>query len=61
MTANTLTSDFQPQGSLVAQQVKDLELSLQQLGSLLWHGFYPQPGELSQGPGKARKKTNKQN
>ena len=35
MTANTLTSDFQPQGSLVAQQVKDPELSLQQLGSLL--------------------------
>ena len=25
----------------VAQRVKDLELSLQQLGSLLWHRFDP--------------------
>ena len=29
--------------SLVAQQVKDLVLSLQQLGSLLWCGFDPWP------------------
>ena len=27
------------QSSLVAQQVEDLALSLQQLGSLLWHMF----------------------
>ena len=29
--------------SLVAQWVKDLALSLQQFGSLLWHGFGPWP------------------
>ena len=29
--------------SLVAQQVKDLALSLQRLGSLPWHGFSPWP------------------
>ena len=29
--------------SLVAQQVKDLVLSLQWLGLLLWHGFDPWP------------------
>ena len=28
----------------MAQQVKDLTLSLQQLGLLLWHGFDPWPG-----------------
>ena len=31
-------------GSLVAQQVKDPALSLQQLRSLLWHGSIPGPG-----------------
>ena len=30
-------------GSLVVQHVKDLALSLQRLGSLLWHGFDPWP------------------
>ena len=29
--------------SLVMQQVKYLTLTLQRLGSLLWHGFYPWP------------------
>lgn len=28
----------------MAQWVKDLVLSLQQLGMLLWHGFHPWPG-----------------
>ena len=32
--------------SLVAQQVKDLMLSLQWLGLLLWHGFDPWPGNF---------------
>ena len=32
--------------SLVAQQVKEPALSLQQLGSLLWHGFDPWPGNF---------------
>ena len=31
---------------LVAQQVKDLAKSLQQLGLLLWHGFDPWPRNL---------------
>ena len=29
----------------MAQLVKDLVLSLQPLGSLLWHGFIPWPGK----------------
>ena len=33
--------------SLVAQWVKDQALSLQWLGSLLWHGFDPYPGDFS--------------
>ena len=32
--------------SLVAQWVKDPMLSLQQLGSLLWHGFSLWPGNF---------------
>ena len=32
--------------SHVAQQVKDLVLSLQWLRSLLWHGFNPWPGNF---------------
>ena len=32
--------------SLVVQWVTDLGLSLQWLGSLLWHGFNPWPGNL---------------
>ena len=32
--------------SLVAQQVKDLALSLLQLGALLWYGFDPWPGNV---------------
>ena len=31
------------QNSLVAQQIKDLALSLQRLGSLLWHRVDPWP------------------
>ena len=34
------------QSSLVAQQVEDLALSLQGLGSLLWQGFSPWPGNF---------------
>jgi len=34
------------QSSLVAQRVKDLKLSLQWLGLLLWQRFGPWPGEL---------------
>ena len=30
----------------MAQQVKDLELSLQQFGSLLWRGFNPRPANF---------------
>jgi len=36
----------QPGSSLVAQQVRDLALSLQQLGSRLWHWFDPWPGNF---------------
>ena len=32
--------------SLVAQKVKDLVVSLQQLRSLLWYGFNPWPGNF---------------
>ena len=32
--------------SLVAQQVKDVALSLQQLGSVLWGGFDPWPEDF---------------
>lgn len=39
----------------VAQQVKDLALSLQRLNSLLRHGFNPQPGPV----GKKSPFTNK--
>ena len=38
-----LTKAKEYRSSLVAQQVKDLVSSLQQLGSLLWHGFDPWP------------------
>ena len=44
-------------GILLAQQVKDLGLSLQRLRSLLWQGFGPGPG-TSTGCRKQRK-TNK--
>ena len=30
----------------MAQRVKDPMLSLQQLGSLVWHRFYPWPGNF---------------
>ena len=36
-----LKQKFNLRSSLVAQQVKDQELSLQQLGLLLWCGFNP--------------------
>ena len=42
--------------SLVAQWVKDLLLSLQRLGSLLWHGFSPLLGNVNMPFGKAKKK-----
>ena len=46
--------------SLVVQQVKDLALSLQQLGSLLWCGFDPWPWELPYVVGTTKnKQTNK--
>lgn len=32
--------------SLAVQPVKDLVLSLKQLGSVLWHGFNPWPGNF---------------
>ena len=37
----------------MAQQVKDLALSLQQLGSVLWHGFNPWPGKPPHAAGMA--------
>ena len=44
--------------SLVGQQAKDLALSLQQLGSLLWHGFDCWPGSFHKS--RVWPKTNKQ-
>lgn len=41
--------------SLVAQQVKDLALSLQRLGLLLWHRFNPLPSNF-QGHGQKKEK-----
>ena len=37
---------IQCQSSLVAQEVKDLALSLLWLWPWLWHGFYPCPGKF---------------
>lgn len=51
--------------SLVAQQAKDLALSPQQLGSPLWRGFSPWPGNFHKlqvqpkNKTKQKKKTNK--
>ena len=42
--------------SLMVQWVKDLELSLQQLWSLLWGGFNPWPRNFHMPQGMARKK-----
>ena len=42
----------------MAQWVKDLVLSLQQLRSLLWHGFDPWPRNFHM-PGGEAKKNNK--
>ena len=44
---------------LVVQWVKDLVLSLQWLGLLLWHEFDPWPGELPHAGGEAKKKDEK--
>ena len=47
---------------LVAQQVKDLALSLQKPGSLPslpWYGFNPWPQELPNAMGAAKKKKKK--
>ena len=43
----------------MAQQVKDLALSLLQLGLLLWHGFDPWPWELPHATGEAKKELKK--
>ena len=40
--------------SLVAQQVKDLALSLQQPGSLLWYGLNPYSWECPHATGRAK-------
>ena len=40
-TQETLNQDKWRGSSLAVQGVKDLALSLQQHGSLLWHGFDP--------------------
>ena len=45
--------------SLVAQQVKDLALSLQQPRSLLWHGFDPWPGNFHTPQARTKKKKKK--
>ena len=42
--------------SCVAQWIKYLVLSLQWLGSLLWHGFDPWPGKFRMLQDVARKK-----
>ena len=47
---------IETRGSLAAQWVKDLALSLQRLGSLLWCGFEPWPGNFPHGAGAAKKK-----
>jgi len=46
------------QSSLVAQQVEDLALSLQQLGSLLWHMFDSWPRNFHM-PWHSQKKKKK--
>ena len=40
----------------MAQRIKDVALSRQQLGLLLWHGFDPWPRELLHVTGMAGKK-----
>ena len=40
----------------MVQRVKAVALSLQRLGSLLWFGFKPWPGERSHAVGVAKKK-----
>ena len=45
--------------SLVVQQVKDLALSLQQLGLLLWHGFDPWLGNFQTYWAQTKKKKRK--
>ena len=40
----------------MAQRVKDLALSLQQLGPLLWHGFDYWPGNFHTLQGRAKQK-----
>ena len=44
--------------SLVAQQVKDVALSLQWLGLMLWSRFGLWSGELTHATGAAKKKEN---
>ena len=48
--------NYYNQSSLVAQQVKDLPLSLWQFESLLWHEFHPWPKEMPHATGAAKKK-----
>ena len=49
------TTKWLYRSSLMAQQVKDLALSQQQLRSLLWHGFDPWPRECPHATGTAKK------
>ena len=52
-----------PASSLMAKWVKDLMLSLQQLGLLLWHGFDPWPVNFHMPqtwPGKRKEKKRKE-
>ena len=62
LTAAILTIAKNWRSSPVAQQVTDPALSLQQLGSLLWHRFDPWPGnfhmlQMWQNKTKAKTKT----
>ena len=45
----------------MAQQVKDVVLSLQQLGSSLWLGLDPWPGNFHMSQARPKKKVSFQN
>ena len=45
----------------MAKWAKDMTLSLQQLGSLLWHGFDPWPGKFHMPCVQPEKKKKKEN
>ena len=44
----------------MAQQVRNMALSLKWLGSLLWLGFDPWPGNFNGGEGQPKKKKKKE-